>query len=110
MDLTDANFEVNALVHDAVLLSLPYPEHEELLKEVKEIMVRASIKVVGGPIDVDHEIIFSNWKQEEEYQKSFDDIISEIKNYKLRYSEKQGTTVLGTGYSGNVSTPLSYYK
>ena len=110
MDLTDANFEVNALVHDAVLLSLPYPEHKELLKEVKEIMVRASIKVVGGPIDVDHEIIFSNWKQEEEYQKSFDDIISEIKNYKLRCSEKQGTTIPGTGYSGNVSTRLSYYK
>jgi len=106
IDLTDEHFEVNALVHDALLVSLPYPEHKELLKKVKEIMVRASMKVVGGPIEVDHEIITGNWNQDDEYQKSFDDIMREIKNYKLTCSKKQGTSILDTTYSEIVSTRL----
>ena len=57
IDLTDANFEVCALVHDAVLIQIPIPEYSERLKEAKQIMVDASVAVVGGPIRVDSEIL-----------------------------------------------------
>ena len=83
MDLTDANFEVNALVHDAVLISIPIPETEDRLKEAKKIMVDASIKIVGGPIRVEHEKIESNYKQKKEFQKTFNDIMEAIQKYKV---------------------------
>jgi len=82
MDLTDAYFEVNALVHDAVLISIPIPEFKERLIEAKQIMVNASIKVVKGPIRVDHEVILGNYVQEPKDQKLFDEIMKEIENYK----------------------------
>ncbi len=90
MDLTDANFEVNALIHDAVLISIPIPESQERLKEAKKIMVDASIKIVGGPIRVDHEVISENYMQKEEHQKIFDEIMKEIKIYKDTIELKQG--------------------
>ena len=108
IDLTDEHFEVNALIHDALLLSLPYPEHKELLKQVKEIMVQASIKVVGGPIEVDHEIITGNWKQDPSLQKSYDDIMREINNYKQTCSTLHSSMGLDTGYYQTNSTGLSY--
>ena len=48
---TDANFEVCALVHDAVLIQIPIPEYSERLKEAKQIG-GPSVAVVGGPIRV----------------------------------------------------------
>ena len=87
IDLTDANFEVCALVHDAVLIQIPIPEYSERLKEAKQIMVDASVAVVGGPIRVDSEIIRSNYRQLEKDgsdskdQKLFDDIMHEIDTY-----------------------------
>ena len=90
MDLTDANFEVNALIHDAVLISIPIPESQERLKEAKKIMVDASIKIVGGPIRVDHEVISENYMQKEKHQKIFDEIMKEIKIYKDTIELKQG--------------------
>jgi|TARA_R100000700_G_C3170225_1_gene144854 DNA polymerase I-like protein with 3'-5' exonuclease and polymerase domains len=81
IDLTDENFEVVALVHDAVLLQIPIPEFNQRLAEAKQVMVNASIEVVGGPIRVDHEVIKSNYVQEEEHQKLFDDIMNEINTY-----------------------------
>ena len=87
IDLTDANFEVCALVHDAVLIQIPIPEYSERLKEAKQIMVDASVAVVGGPIRVDSEIIRSNYRQLEKDgsdskdQKLFDNIMHEIDTY-----------------------------
>ena len=87
IDLTDANFEVCALVHDAVLIQIPIPEYSERLKEAKQIMVDASVAVVGGPIRVDSEIIKSNYRQLEKDgsdskdQKLFDNIMHEIDTY-----------------------------
>jgi DNA polymerase I-like protein with 3'-5' exonuclease and polymerase domains len=81
IDLTDENFEVCALVHDAVLLQIPIPEFKQRLEEAKQIMINASIDVVGGPIRVDHEVIKSNYAQEGKDQKLFDEIIKEINTY-----------------------------
>ena len=81
IDLTDENFEVCALVHDAVLLQIPIPEFKQRLEEAKQIMINASIDVVGGPIRVDHEVIKSNYVQEGKDQKLFEEIIKEINTY-----------------------------
>ena len=81
IDLTDENFEVCALVHDAVLIQIPIPEFKTRLEEAKQIMVNASIDVVGGPIRVDHEVIKTNYVQEGKDQKLFDEIMKEINTY-----------------------------
>jgi len=81
IDLTDENFKVVALVHDAVMLEIPIPEFKQRLEEAKQIMVDASIKVVGGPINVDQEIIKSNYEQETKDQKLFNKIMSHIDRY-----------------------------
>ena len=91
VDLTNNHFEVCALVHDAVLLQIPIPEFKQRLDEAKQIMVGASIKVVGGPIRVDHEEISGNWQQKPELQKTFDDIMNEIKNYKKELKTEHTT-------------------
>ena len=62
-DLLSDNFEVNALIHDAIIISVPIQESKERLEKAKEIMLHASMKVVGGPIRGDHEEISGNWKQ-----------------------------------------------
>jgi len=82
MDLTDAFFEVNALVHDALLISIPIPDFKERLIEAKKIMVDASIKVVKGPIRVEHEEISGNYIQKPKDQKLFDEIMNEIEIYR----------------------------
>ena len=81
IDLTDENFEVCALVHDAVLIQIPIPEFKQRLEEAKQIMVNASVDVVGGPIRVDHEVIKSNYVQEGKDQKLFEEIMNEINTY-----------------------------
>ena len=99
MDLTDNHFEVVALVHDAVLIQIPIPEAKARLKEAKKIMVDASIKIVGGPITVEHDEIKGNFVQDEKDQKRFDQIMEAIKNYKL-------TTELTSSNYQNDSTAL----
>jgi len=98
MDLTDANFEINALVHDALLISIPIPECVERLKEAKKIMVNASIKVVGGPIRVDYQTISTNFVQDKKSQKRFDDIMGEIEQYIFDEKKKATTELTPTNY------------
>jgi DNA polymerase I-like protein with 3'-5' exonuclease and polymerase domains len=81
IDLTDEHFEVCALVHDAILLQIPIPEFHERLEQAKRIMVNASIQVVGGPIQVEHETITGNYVQSKKDQKLFDEIMTEINSY-----------------------------
>ena len=87
IDLTDQNFKVCALVHDAVLLEIPIPEFDKDLEAAKKIMINASVDVVGGPIRVDQEIIKSNYKQlgkngePNKDQKLFDKIMGHILSY-----------------------------
>jgi hypothetical protein len=96
MDLTDAHFEVNALVHDAVLISIPIPDFKERLIEAKKIMVDASIKIVKGPIRVEHEVISGNYVQGPKDQKLFDEIMKEIENYKDTPDMKPTYTPIGS--------------
>ena len=63
------------------VIEIPIPEFKQRLEEAKQIMVDASIKVVGGPIRVDQEIIKSNYEQEEKDQKLFNKIMNEINTY-----------------------------
>ena len=81
IELNKNHFEVNAMVHDAFLVSIPINEFNERLEEAKKIMVRAAEKVVG-PIRVGAEIIKGNFTQDPEIQKDFDEIFNEIRNYK----------------------------
>ena len=82
MDLTDKNFKVVALIHDAIMLEIPIHDFYEDLERAKQIMVDASIKVVGGPIQVEEEIIKTNYVQKKKkHQKLFDQIMGEIERY-----------------------------
>jgi len=96
MDLTDNHFEVNALIHDAVLISIPIPDFKERLIEAKKIMVDASIKIVKGPIRVEHEVISGNYVQGPKDQKLFDEIMKEIENYKDTPDMKPTYTPIGS--------------
>jgi radical SAM superfamily enzyme with C-terminal helix-hairpin-helix motif len=82
-----------------LLIQIPIPEAKARLKEAKKIMVDASIKIVGGPISVEHDEIKENFIQEPEDQKRFDQIMEAIKNYKL-------TTELTSSNYQNDSTAL----
>jgi DNA polymerase I-like protein with 3'-5' exonuclease and polymerase domains len=79
--LSDNHFEVNAMVHDAFLISIPIQEFNERLEEAKKIMARAAESVVGV-IRVEENIIKGNFIQKPEIQKDFDEIFNEIRNYK----------------------------
>ena len=79
--LHEANFKIIAPVHDALLLEIPLGDHEKLIKEAMQIMVDASEFVVGGPIRVGREDIYSNWKQKDKDQKFYNDIFREISTY-----------------------------
>jgi DNA polymerase I-like protein with 3'-5' exonuclease and polymerase domains len=103
IDLLSDNFEVNALVHDAIIISVPTPESKERLEKAKEIMMHASMKVVGGPIRVDHEEISGNWKQKAKHQDIFDEIFREIKEHKKilnLYKNEPPARELGVGVLG----------
>ena len=81
IELSDNHFEVNAMVHDAFLISIPIQEFNERLEEAKKIMARAAESVVGV-IRVEENIIKGNFIQKPEIQKDFDEIFNEIRNYK----------------------------
>ena len=91
VDLLDSHIKVIGPVHDALIISAPIPDDKKIIEEVKEIMVHASQKVVGGPIRVEADPIAGNWKQEPKHQEVFDEIFLEINNYEkeLGYSDNQ---------------------
>jgi hypothetical protein len=74
------------------------------LKELVTVMENASRIVVGGTIRVDTNIIRGNYKQDEEDQKLFDDLMNEIKEYKA--TTIQGATSLKPTYSQPDSTSI----
>ncbi len=86
MDLTDNHIKVCATIHDAVLVEIPIPEFNEQIELAERIMIDASIKVVGGPIRVDKEIIKGNFIQlkngkPNKDQILYDKIMGEIETY-----------------------------
>jgi hypothetical protein len=61
------------------------------------------MKVVGGPIRVDHEEISGNWKQKAKHQDIFDEIFREIKEHKKilnLYKNEPPARELGVGVLG----------
>ena len=80
--LTDAHIKVCAMVHDAFLIECTIPEHKDQIQMAKRCMVEAARYVVGGTIQVDQEIHFDNFKQEEKDQEIFNLIQEEIRIYK----------------------------
>tara|TARA_Y100000310_G_C20471540_1_gene710301 strand:- start:496 stop:948 length:453 start_codon:yes stop_codon:yes gene_type:complete len=81
IELNKNHFEVNALVHDAVLVSIPIDNFYERLEEAKRIMVQSAEKVVGT-IRVGAKIIKGNFTQDPDIQKDYDEIFNEIQKYK----------------------------
>jgi len=79
--LHDNNIKIMATLHDAVLIEIPRGE-TSIKNHAKSLMELASKEIVGGTIRVDEEPILTNWKQEKKHQDLFDEIFSEIKNYK----------------------------
>jgi len=53
-------------------------------------MVDAARHIVGGTIQVEHDIYYGNFKQDEKDQEIFDLIFDEINKYKKRERIKQG--------------------
>lgn len=79
--LHDNNIKIMATLHDAILIEIPRGE-TGIKNHAKFLMELASKEIVGGTIRVDEELILTNWKQEKKHQDLFDEIFSEIKNYK----------------------------
>ena len=85
IELNKNHFEINAPVHDALLISIPKDDFAERLELAKKLMVQSAEKVVG-PIRVGVEIIKGNFKQKPEIQKDFEEIFNEIDKY-ITYTE-----------------------
>ena len=85
IELNKNHFEINAPIHDALLVSIPIIDFEERLELAKKIMVQSAERVVG-PIRVHADIIKGNFIQEDDAQKDFEEIFNEIRKYKT-YTE-----------------------
>jgi len=91
--LHDNNIKIMATLHDAVLIEIPRGE-TGIKNHAKSLMELASKEIVGGTIRVDEEPILTNWKQEKKHQVLFDEIFSEIKNYKKSHPTNNSTEEL----------------
>ena len=85
IELNKNHFEINAPVHDALLISIPIDDFDERLELAKKRMVQSAEKVVG-PIRVGVDTIKGNFTQGEDGQKDFEEIFNEIRKYKT-YTE-----------------------
>jgi hypothetical protein len=82
INLCNEHIEVVATVHDAVVCHIPIPELQEQIIKAKKIMKDAAVAVVNGPIEVESQIIKSNWGQGGENQKLYEQIMEAIEDYK----------------------------
>ena len=80
IELCEKKFEVNALVHDGILLHTKDQDIEKKISKIEKIMTDAS-KIVLGPdskMRVDFQIIKSNFEQDESEQLKFERIFSKL--------------------------------
>ena len=80
IELCEKKFEVNALVHDGILLHTQAQDIEKKISKIEKIMTDAS-KIVLGPdskMRVDFQIIKSNFEQDESEQLKFERIFSKL--------------------------------
>ena len=82
INLVQAGVEVNATIHDAVLVCLNKDNYDQEIDSVKSIMKRCSEDIVGTVINVDVEKIDGNWFQKKGAKKMFDDVMQELNNDK----------------------------
>jgi len=82
--LLDKDFEVNALVHDGILVHVPLRNLQDAKTRVQKTMQDASRIVLGGKVcNVDLKEIINNFEQEEEEQLKFNRIIKIIKQTEI---------------------------
>ena len=86
IDLTHAGFEVNALIHDGILVQLNKKNLRKELIKAKQILVDASRKILNEDsstnysCDVDFQTIRYQMVQKKDEQSKWDRIIKIIKN------------------------------
>lgn len=81
ISLTDKKFEVNALVHDGILLHIKDQNVDKKILQVRKLMTDAAKIVLGKhcKMRVDIKEIRGNFKQDEKEQKKFERIFSKVK-------------------------------
>ena len=94
INLIDANYQVHAIVHDAVLVLVPEKDADQHFKEVQKIMRNCSYDIVGDYVETDVEEIRGNWEQQRTPDKEgpgdmFDLIFQHIAEL-MTWSEMEG--------------------
>jgi len=81
IDLTEKKFEVNALVHDGILLHIKRKSLRKKISQIEKIMTDAAKIVLGNKckMRVDFKVIRGNFKQDEIEQKKYERIFSKLK-------------------------------
>ena len=78
IDLDNANFEISMPVHDAVLIHMDRKGCAEKIRKLKSIMSEAAKKVIGCNIQVDTQIIRSQFFQEIEHQERWNKLFEKL--------------------------------
>ena len=93
--LVDKNIEVNALIHDGLMVHCSLNKLHDTEKQVIKIMENASALVLDGNVcPVEIEIIKSNFKQEKEEQIKFDRIMTIIRDPSNRPTTPVGQSII----------------
>ncbi len=78
IDLDNENFEISMPVHDAVLIHMDRKGCAEKIRKLKIIMSEAARKVIGCNIQVDTQIIRSQFFQEKEHQERWNTLYEKL--------------------------------
>ena len=85
IDLDAAGFEISMPVHDAVLIHMDRKGCAEKIRKLKTIMSEAANKVIGCQIQVDTQIIRSQFFQEKEHQERWQKLYEKLLTAKEAY-------------------------
>ena len=81
LKVTDENFEVRALVHDAVLISIPIGNEDKEVKIAQRIMEESAEFVIGNKIRVGIEKVDPHFKVKDKHKETFNLIFKKIDEY-----------------------------
>jgi len=82
--LIDNNYEVSAIVHDAVLIHVPKSNLKEQIIKAQEILSNAAYEVIGFKIPTDVRIIRKYFEQEGGEQDKFNRVIEKYYSFKTK--------------------------
>jgi DNA polymerase-1 len=85
IDLDAVGFEISMPVHDAVLIHMDRKGCAEKIRKLKTIMSEAANKVIGCQIQVDTQIIRSQFFQEKEHQERWQKLYEKLLTAKEAY-------------------------